>query len=157
VQYAKAMGMHVLAMDIADDKLTLAKELGADLAVNAANEDPVAFAQKEIGGAHGALVTAVSRQAFAQSLGMLRRNGVLSLNGLPPGDFPLPIFDVVLKGQTIRGSIVGTRMDLEEALEFAGEGLVKSTVTSDRLENINAVFDQMRQGTIEGRIVLDLR
>ena len=157
VQYAKAMGMHVLAMDIADDKLTLAKEVGADLTVNAANEDPVAFAQKSIGGAHGALVTAVSRKAFAQSLGMLRRNGVLSLNGLPPGDFPLPIFDVVLRGETIRGSIVGTRMDLEEALEFAGEGLVKSIVTSDHLENINPVFEKMREGKIDGRIVLNMQ
>ncbi len=65
VQYAKAMGMHVLAMDIADDKLALAKGLGADLTVNATTEDPVAFTQREIGGAHGVLVTAVSRQAFA--------------------------------------------------------------------------------------------
>ena len=88
---------------------------------------------------------------------MLRPHGVLSLNGLPPGDFPLPIFDVVLRAETIRGSIVGTRMDLEEALEFAGEGLVKSTVTGDRLENINAIFDKMRHGDIEGRIVLDMQ
>ncbi len=88
---------------------------------------------------------------------MLRRNGVMSLNGLPPGDFPLPIFDVVLKGQTIRGSIVGTRMDMEEALDCAGEGLVKATVSSDRVENINAIFDKMRQGAIEGRVVLNMQ
>lgn len=156
VQYAKAMGMHVLAVDIADDKLALATKLGADLTVNAATQDPVAFAQKTIGGAHGALVTAVSPRAFSAALGMLRRKGVLSLNGLPPGDFPLPIFDVVLKAQTIRGSIVGTRKDLEEALQFASEGAVTCHVHAGKMDDINAIFDRMRQGTIDGRIVIDM-
>ncbi len=64
------------------------------------------------GGAHGVLVTAVSTQAFAQAIRVVRRKGTVSLNGLPPGDFPTPIFDVVLKRITLRGSIVGTRKDL---------------------------------------------
>jgi propanol-preferring alcohol dehydrogenase len=157
VQYAKAMGLHVLAVDITDDKLNLATQMGADLAVNAANEDPVAFAHKWIKGAHGALVTAVSRKAFAQALGMLRRKGVISLNGLPPGEFPLPIFDVVLRRITVRGSIVGTRRDLEEALSFAAEGKVHAHVHPGKLEDINAIFERMRQGAIEGRIVLNLQ
>lgn len=157
VQYAKAMGLHVLAVDIADDKLNLATHMGADLVVNAANEDPIAFAQKTIKGAHGALVTAVSPTAFSQALRMLRRKGVISLNGLPPGDFPLPIFDVVLKRITVRGSIVGTRKDLEEALDFAAEGKVHAHVHPSRLEDVNTVFERMRQGGIDGRIVLDLQ
>ena len=156
IQYAKAMGLHVLAVDIADEKLQLATRMGADLVVNAATEDPVAFAQKTIKGAHGALVTAVSPKAFSQALGMLRRKGTLSLNGLPPGDFPLPIFEVVLKRITVRGSIVGTRKDLNEALDFAAEGKVHAQVHPSRLEDINTVFDRMKQGDIEGRMVLEL-
>ena len=157
VQYAKAMGLHVLAVDIVDDKLALAKELGAELTVNAAQENAAAFAQKHIKGAHGALVTAVSPKAFSQALGMLRRHGTLSLNGLPPGDFPLPIFDVVLKRLTGRGSIVGTRKDLHEALDFAAEGRVKAHVHSGSLDDINTIFDTMRQGAIDGRIVLSMQ
>jgi propanol-preferring alcohol dehydrogenase len=151
------MGLHVLAVDVADDKLNLATHMGADLVVNAANEDPIAFAQQMIKGAHGALVTAVSATAFSQALRMLRRKGVISLNGLPPGDFPLPIFDVVLKRITVRGSIVGTRKDLEEALDFAAEGKVHAHVHPSRLEDVNTVFERMRQGGIDGRIVLDLQ
>ncbi|MDV6321078.1 zinc-binding dehydrogenase, partial [Chromohalobacter sp. HP20-39] len=95
-QYAIAMGLHVVAVDVAPDKLALARELGAKLVVDAAQQDPAAVIQKEIGGVHGVLVTAVSRSAFAQALGMVRRGGTISLNGLPPGDFPLPIFSTVL-------------------------------------------------------------
>lgn len=156
VQYARAMGMHVVAVDVADDKLRLAERLGAELTVNARREDPAKVIREAIGGAHGALVTAVSEAAFAQALGMVRRGGTVALNGLPPGEFSLSIFNMVLNGITVRGSIVGTRLDLQEALELAGEGLVQATVSTDKLENINAVFDQMRAGAIEGRVVLDL-
>lgn len=156
VQYAKAMGLNVVAVDVADDKLALATRLGASLTINALTEDPIAVVQKEIGGAHGVLVTAVSPKAFEQSMGMLRRGGTVSLNGLPPGSFPLPIFDMVLRGITVRGSIVGTRLDLQESLAFAAEGKVKATVAADRLENINDIFARMHAGTIEGRIVLDM-
>lgn len=156
VQYAKAMGMHVIAVDVRDDKLALAKTLGADETINAANGDPAREVQKQIGGAHGVLVTAVSTSAFAQAIGMLRPHGTMSLVGLPPGDFPLPIFDVVLKRITVRGSIVGTRLDLQEALQFAGEGLVQTHFTWDELDNINAIFDRMREGEIDGRVVLKM-
>lgn len=78
----------------------------------------------------------------------------MSLVGLPPGSFELPIFDVVLNAKTVRGSIVGTRKDLEEALMFAGEGKVHAHYSTDRLENINAIFAKMQEGGIDGRIVL---
>ena len=87
---------------------------------------------------------------------MVRRGGTVALNGLPPGDFPLSIFDTVLNGVTVRGSIVGTRLDLMEALAFAGEGKVHATVHTEPLEKINDVFARMHHGDIEGRIVLDL-
>lgn len=156
VQYAIAMGLHVVAVDIADDKLALARELGAKLTVNAATADPAAVIQKEIGGAHGVLVTAVSRSAFAQALGMVRRGGTVSLNGLPPGDFPLPIFSTVLNGITVRGSIVGTRRDLQESLEFAAEGQVRAHIHIDSLENINSVLADLKNGKVDGRVVLKL-
>nr|WP_300309859.1 alcohol dehydrogenase AdhP [Halomonas sp.] len=156
VQYARAMGLNVAAVDIDDTKLELAKRLGASVTVNAMREDPAAVLKRDIGGAHGVLVTAVSPKAFEQAQGMVRRGGTISLNGLPPGDFPLPIFDTVLNGITIRGSIVGTRQDLQEALDFAGEGKVHATVSTDRLDNINEVFGRMLEGKIEGRVVLDL-
>ncbi|MGC1259914.1 MAG: alcohol dehydrogenase AdhP [Jannaschia helgolandensis] len=156
VQYAKVMGMHVVAIDIADSKLKLAKSLGADEIINAADVDPVKEVISQIGGVHGALVTAVNTKAFAQATGMLRRHGTMSLVGLPPGDFPLPIFDVVLKRLTIRGSIVGTRLDLSEALALAAEGQVKTTFNWAKLDDINEIFDWMREGRIEGRVVLEI-
>lgn len=156
VQYAKAMGLRIAAIDISDTKLALAKQLGASLTINALRDDPIKVIQKEIQGAHSVLITAVSTTAFEQAQKMLRRGGTAVLVGLPPGSFPISIFDMVLNGMTIRGSIVGTRLDLQEALTFAAEGKVKSTVSTEKLENINQVFEQMKEGNINGRIVLDL-
>lgn len=154
VQYAKAMGFHVIAVDIDDAKLQLATQLGADMVINAVQQDPVHEVQRALRGAHGVLVTAVSRSAFAQGLGMLHKRGTMSLVGLPPGDFALPIFDMVLNAKTVRGSIVGTRKDLQEALEFAGEGKVRTIYTEDSLDNVNAILDRMRHGSIQGRVVM---
>jgi propanol-preferring alcohol dehydrogenase len=157
VQYAKAMGLKVVAVDIAEDKLKLARASGADRAVNALSADAVDSVLRYTGGgAHGVLVTAVSTAAFAQALKMVRRKGTVSLVGLPPGEFPTPIFDVVLKRITVRGSIVGTRRDLDEAIAFAAEGKVRSEITKAPLADINAVFDRMKAGKIDGRIVLDI-
>lgn len=156
VQYAKAMGMKVVASDIFEDKLALAKKLGADLVVDARKTDAIQTVQKETGGVHGALVTAVSPKAMEQAYGFLRSRGTMALVGLPPGFISLPVFDTVLKRITVRGSIVGTRQDLEEALEFAGDGKVASHFSWDKIENINDIFERMEQGKIDGRIVLDL-
>ncbi len=156
VQYARAMGMHVVAVDIADDKLCLARALGAELAINARRDDPVVEIQKQIGGAHGVVVTTVSPAAFGQALGMLRPGGTCSLVGLPPGNFPTPIFDVVLKRLTIRGSIVGTRKDLQEAMQFAADGKVKATIELQPLDAINDVFARLKAGDVYGRIVLQI-
>ncbi|MBR0821772.1 alcohol dehydrogenase AdhP [Bradyrhizobium liaoningense] len=156
IQYAKAMGFKVAAIDIAEDKLALASETGADLAVNALAADAVEKVLAATGGgAHGVLVTAVSTAAFAQALKMVRRKGTVSLVGLPPGEFPTPIFDVVLKRITVRGSIVGTRRDLAEAIAFAADGKVKAEVAKVPLAQINDVFDRMKAGKIDGRMVLD--
>jgi propanol-preferring alcohol dehydrogenase len=156
IQYAKAMGLHVAAVDVGDDKLDLARKLGADVTVNAKSDDPAVEIQKELGGAHGVLVTAVSPIAFRQAVGMLRRHGTCVLVGLPPGDFPVSIFDVVLNRHTLRGSIVGTREDLQEALAFAAEGKVKATIEQLPLESINDVFARLKEGKVNGRVVLNI-
>ncbi|WP_176038619.1 alcohol dehydrogenase AdhP [Brucella tritici] len=157
VQYAKAMGLKVAAVDIDHDKLELAGRLGADLVVDAREReatDKVLGATG--GGAHGVLVTAVSPPAFSQALHMARRKGVVSLVGLPPGEFPIPIFDVVLRRITVRGSIVGTRRDLDEAIAFATEGKVKAEFQTAPLEAINDIFSRLKEGKVTGRMVLDL-
>lgn len=156
VQYAKAMGLTVIAVDIADSKLKLATAMGADWTIDASQQDPAEEIQKAIGGADGVLVTAVSPVAFSQAVAMLSRHGTLSLVGLPPGTFDLSIFDTVLNRKTIRGSIVGTRLDLAESLQFVARGQVKTHFTVDSLDNINAIFDKMREGKIDGRIVLSI-
>jgi len=156
IQYARAMGLRVAAVDLGPEKMALARKLGAEIAVDAKTQDPAAEIQKQIGGAQGVLVTAVSTIAFKQAIGMLRRGGTCVLNGLPPGEFPISIFDVVLNRYTIRGSIVGTRLDLEEALTFAADGKVKATIETQPLDAINDVFARLKSGQVNGRIVLQI-
>lgn len=158
VQYAVAMGFDVVAVDIDDAKLDFARRLGAKFTVNArTSEDPAAEVKRETGGGvQAVLVTAVSEKAFEQAIGMVDRGGTVALNGLPPGDFPLNIFGMVLNGVTVRGSIVGTRLDLQRSLDFASDGKVKATIETAGLDEINTIFDRMRSGKIEGRMVLDL-
>jgi propanol-preferring alcohol dehydrogenase len=157
VQYASAMGMRVVALDVAEDKLALARRDGAEVVVNARLDNA---AQRVIdatgGGAHGVLVTAVSRAAFEQALQMVRRKGTVSLVGLPPGTFETPIFQVVLKRITVRGSIVGTRQDMAEAIAFAAAGKVRAYTQAAALEDINTVFADLKAGRVTGRIVLNL-
>ena len=155
VQYAKAMGLRVVAVDIADDKLALATKHGAEIVVNALNENPIEVIQAKTGGVHGVLVTAVHPAAFGQAIGMTRRGGTIVFNGLPAGDFPAPIFDIVLKGLTIRGSIVGTRQDMEEALAFYARGEIHPTISTRSLGEINNIFDEMKHGAIDGRVVIE--
>lgn len=157
VQYAVAMGMRVAAIDVAEQKLGLARELGAELAVNGADKDAIRLLRKETGGgAHGALVTAPALAAFAQGIGTLRRGGTCVLNGLPEGEFPVPVVGFVLKSLTVRGSIVGSRQDLNEALDFVKSGRVKAAVEPAPFEEVNGVLARLREGTIRGRAVLTL-
>jgi propanol-preferring alcohol dehydrogenase len=156
VQYAKVMGLHIAAIDIDDGKLDHAKRLGADLMINAKNNDPSAILKKEIGGgAHGVLITAPSLPAFKQGIEMTRKHGTCVLVGLPPGDFPVPLFDVVANCVTIRGSFVGTRGDMAEALAFAADGKVKADIELQPLSAINKIFERLEHGDVPSRVVLD--
>jgi len=159
VQYAVAMGRRVAAVDVDDAKLELARRHGAEVTVNAATSaDAAAEIQAQTGGGvHGALVTAVNAHAFPQAVGALRRGGTVSLVGLPPEQFPLDIFTTVLFGLTVRGSIVGTRKDMAEALDFFARGKVDPTYTVRPLGDINAIFEEMERGAIDGRVVMDMR
>lgn len=160
VQYARAMGMRVVAIDVDPDKLTLAHRLGAELTVDASAEDPVAAVQTRLGGVHGAVVTAVAPRAFEQAVGLLRPAGTVCWIGLPGGDADqvrVSIAQVTNWELSIRGSNVGTRLDLAEAVDFALRGQVRATTRTARLAEINDVLAQMKQGRILGRVVLDLR
>ncbi|MFC7441775.1 alcohol dehydrogenase AdhP [Laceyella putida] len=156
LQYAKAMGFNVIAVDIQDEKLELAKKLGADLTVNGKSVDPVEAIQDQVGGAHAAVSVAVTPKAFEQAYRSVRRGGSLVVVGLPTGELPIPIFDTVLNGVTVKGSIVGTRKDLQEALDFAARGKVTTIIETQPLEKINEVFERMEKGQINGRVVLTL-
>ena len=157
IQYAKAMGLLVCAVDIDDGKLAHAKQLGAELAINAKTGDPAAAVKKKTGGgAHGVLITAPSLSAFNQGVGMTRKRGTCVLVGLPPGEFPIPLYDVVANCITIRGSFVGTRQDMAEALAFATAGKIKADIELQPLSAINQVFDRLEQGDVASRVVLDL-
>ena len=156
IQYAKVMGLRVCAVDIDEGKLAHATRLGAEAVVNAKVADPVAAVKKATGGgAHGVLVTAPSLAAFKQGIGMTRKRGTCVLVGLPPGDFPLPLFDVVAGCITVRGSFVGTRQDMAEALMFAAEGKVKADIELRPLSSINEVFARLERGDVPSRVVLE--
>ena len=155
IQYAKAMGLQVCVIDIDDEKLAHAKRLGADLVVNAKSGDPATIVKKATGGgAHGVLITAPSLGAFKQGVGMTRKRGTCVLVGLPPGEFPVPLFDVVANCITIRGSFVGTRQDMAEALAFAAAGKVKADIELQPLSSINQVFDRLEHGKVPARVIL---
>jgi propanol-preferring alcohol dehydrogenase len=156
IQYAKAMGLKVCAIDVDDKKLDHAKRLGADLVFNAKTEDPAVRLKRETGGgAHGVLITAPSLPAFKEGVAVTRKRGTCVLVGLPPGEFPVPLFDVVANCVSIVGSFVGNRKDMVEALAFAAAGKVKADIELQPLSAINAVFERLQHGDVPSRVVID--
>jgi len=157
VQYAKKVfNAHVVAVDINNDKLALAKEVGADIVINGHEvEDVAALIQEKTGGAHSAVVTAVSKVAFNQAVDSIRAGGRVVAVGLPSEMMDLSIVKTVLDGIQVIGSLVGTRKDLEEAFQFGAEGLVVPVVQKRPISDAVDVFDEMEAGTIQGRMVLD--
>ncbi len=158
VQYGVAMGLRVLAIDVGSDKLAFCTgELGAEAGFDALDADLVAKVVAATGGgSHGVLCLAPSLGAFKSAVGLCRRGGTIVMVGLPKGDLPLNIFDVVLRGITVRGSIVGTRKDLKEALDFAARGKVHCHVETHAFQELNDVFDRLRAGQVMGRVVLEM-
>jgi len=155
VQYARIAGAAVVAVDLFDDKLELAKTLGADYAVNARSQDPVDEIKK-LGGADAAIATAVSPRAFEQAYGSLRRGGTLVFVGLPADNYvQLPIFETVLNGIKVVGSIVGTRVDLAEVFELHALGRTRVVHEERRLESVNDAFEEIESGKVDARLVFD--
>ncbi|HEX5851008.1 MAG TPA: alcohol dehydrogenase AdhP [Rubrobacter sp.] len=156
VQYARIAGAAVVAVDLFDDKLRLARELGADYAVNAREQDPIEEIRK-LGGADAVIATAVSPRAFEQGFGSLKRGGTLTLVGLPEdNEMRLPIFETVLGGIHVTGSIVGTRVDLQEVFELHAMGRTRVVHEERRLEDVNEAIAEVESGEVDARLVFDL-
>ncbi len=145
-QYAQIWGATTVAVDVQDDKLATAKELGAAHVVNAREADP-AEAIKALGGADVAICTAVSARAFEQAYNSLARGGTLVFVALPADNYvQLPIFETVLNGITIKGSIVGTHHDLEEVFSLHQDGRTKVLYDTRRLDDVNDAFEEVETG-----------
>ena len=156
IQYAQIAGGRVIAVDLVDEKLELARELGAEFTVNAAKEDPVAAIQK-LGGADQAIALAVAPKAFEQAFKSLRRGGTLVFVALPAdNEVTIPIFETVLNGITIVGSIVGTRTDLREVFELHAAGKTRVTREVRPLEQVNESIADVEEGRVAARIVFGL-
>jgi len=157
LQYARIAGAAVVAVDLVDEKLHLARELGADYTINARNEDPIA-AIKKLGGADAAISVAVSPKAFEQAYRSLRRGGTLVFVALPADNsMQLPIFETVLNGIRVVGSIVGTRVDLQETFDLHAQGRTRVIRETRRLEQVNEAFEEVEQARAKARLVFDLR
>ncbi|EXU76665.1 MULTISPECIES: alcohol dehydrogenase AdhP [Erwinia] len=156
LQYAKnVFNAKVIAIDVNDAQLQFARDMGADLLINPAKEDAAKVIQEKTGGAHAAVVTAVAKSAFNSAVDAMRAGGRVVAVGLPPESMSLNIPRLVLDGIQVVGSLVGTREDLAEAFQFAAEGKVVPTVTRRPVEDINTIFDEMLEGKIKGRMVID--
>jgi propanol-preferring alcohol dehydrogenase len=153
LQYARIAGASVVAVDLFDEKLDVARELGAEFTVNAAKEDPVA-AIKKLGGADTAVVLAVAPKAFEQAFASLRRGGTMSLVALPAENtMRLPIFETVLNGITVVGSIVGTRLDLRQVFALHAAGKTRVIREERPLEDVQHAMEDVLTGDVPARIV----
>jgi propanol-preferring alcohol dehydrogenase len=156
IQYARIAGGRVVAVDLFDDKLELARELGAEFTVNAAKEDPVAAIQR-LGSANQAIALAVSPKSFEQAYGSLRRGGTLVFVALPAdNEVTMPIFETVLNGITVVGSIVGTRKDLREVFALHAAGKTNVIRETRSLDDVNEAIEDVEAGRVAARIVFEM-
>ena len=156
MQYAKIAGARVVAVDLLDEKLDLARRLGADYTVNAKTHDPVEEIKK-LGGADAAVCVAVSPKAFEQAYRSLRRGGTIVFVALPADNFvQLPIFETVLNGIRIQGSIVGTRLDLQEVFDLHSAMKTHVICETRRLETVNEDFEDVEKGRVQARLVFEM-
>lgn len=153
VQIAKAMGAEIIGMDVTEEKLKLALELGATHAFNSATDEGLK-ALRKLGGAHVALVTSAAPAAYTAALQTLRPTGTISVVGLPAQPLQISALAIVSSEARIVGSAVGTRQDVRDVLEMAAKGLVRCHVEERPMDEVNGVLDAMREGTLKARVVL---
>ena len=154
LQYAQIFGGETIAVDVTEEKLALAKQLGAAHVVNAATSDPVA-AIEALGGADVAVVLAANPRVLEQAHASLRRGGRLILVSLPKDNaMSLPIFQTVLKGIRVIGSIVGTRADLAEVFRLHSAGRTKVLYEARKLDDINQSIEDVLASRVPARLVL---
>jgi alcohol dehydrogenase, propanol-preferring len=155
IQYAAIAGGRVVAVDVIEEKLELARELGAEFTINAKQEDPVEAIQR-LGGVDQAIALAVSPRAFEQAYGSLRRGGTLVFVALPAeNEVKIPIFETVLHGITIVGSIVGTRKDLREVFALHAADKTRVIRETRPLDEVNEAIADVEAGRVAARIVLE--
>jgi propanol-preferring alcohol dehydrogenase len=156
VQIGRELGAVITAIDISEEKLALAKSLGASTTLDAASTDVVKW-QREHGGVHVALVTSGSKAAYDMAFYCVRPTGTLLVVGLPAEDICFPPILMAAGEIRIQASAVGTRQDLREVFAMAAAGKVQCHTTTRPLDQVNMVFDQLRRGQITGRMVLTPR
>jgi propanol-preferring alcohol dehydrogenase len=152
VQLGVGLGAEVSAIDISDEKLALAKSLGASTAVNAASSNAV----KELRGrgVHVALVASAARAAYDMAFSCVRPTGTLLVVGLPAENICFPPILMSAREVCIQASAVGTREDVREVLALAAAGRIRCQVGTRPLREANEVFEELRSGQVSGRIVL---
>jgi len=149
------MGGWVIAIDIEGEKLDLATRLGADHTVNAATVDPVK-AIHDLGGADVALVLAASPKVFEQAFSSLRRGGRLICVAMPVDDLmSIPIFETVVQGISIIGSIVGTRQDLAEVFALHAAGKTTVIAESRKIDDVNQAMQDVLASKVPARLVFE--
>jgi len=151
-QYAAIGGLQVAAVDVSEEKLFMAAELGAEIAVPAENAGRTL--QKQYGGVDAAIVLTPAPAAIEQAFRSVKRTGSVVLVGLSGGRFELPIVETVLKGIQVRGSFLGTRQDLEDALQLAASGRVRPHVETHPLDLTPALLGRLQRGELIGRAVV---
>jgi propanol-preferring alcohol dehydrogenase len=152
VQYARQAHLRVAAVDVSEEKLALARAVGAEIAVMAENAGRTL--QKEYGGMDAAVVLTASAAAIGQALRSLKRCGTLVLVGLAQAVFEMPVMETVLKGIQIRGSALGTRQDLDAVFRLATTGVVRPHIEPHALEEAPALLEKMHRGELVGRAVI---
>lgn len=153
VQLGRIFGADVIAIDISEDKLKLALELGAAVCLNASKTDVVKELRRT-GGAHVCLVTSAAKSAYDAAFYSLRPTGTLLVVGLPAENICFPPILMAAGEIRIRASAVGTREDLREVLSLAAAGKLRCRATTRPLSEVNQVLDELRRGQIGGRTVI---
>jgi propanol-preferring alcohol dehydrogenase len=153
IQIGVGMGAEVIAFDIAEEKLAMARSLGAGAVFNARGADAAAQARAR-GGVQVALVTSASKAAYDTAFRTLRPTGTLLVVGLPAEDICFPPILMAAGEVHIRASAVGTREDLRQVLAMGAEGKIHCEVTTRPLAEVNRVFDDLRAGLVAGRVVV---